>query len=93
VPKIKAAVSTAVGKQDAPTMAAAGQEFILSNLGPEGLSCYWYGALLRYADLYFMPETPAQRAGKQAAQPSQPERSSSRNGSGNVLRSTEMAAQ
>ena len=65
VPKIKAAVSTAVGKQDAPTMAAAGQEFVLSNLGPEGLSCYWYGALLRYADLYFMPETAAQRAAKQ----------------------------
>lgn len=50
-----------------PAIAAAGQQWVLDNLTPEALSCYWYGALQRYGELYFMEETEAQKKAKEEA--------------------------
>ena len=47
---------------DLPAIAAAGQAFALNDLSPAGLHCYWYHALVRYAELYFMEQTAAQAA-------------------------------
>lgn len=46
---------------EAPAIARAGQEFALTQLTPDALSCYWYGALQRYGELYFNEETAAQQ--------------------------------
>jgi hypothetical protein len=45
-----------------PPIARGGQQFVREQLTPEALHCYWLGALQRYAELYFMPKTPAQVA-------------------------------
>lgn len=54
-------MEVAIHSKSSPAIAAAGQEFVRNNLTPEALSCYWYGALQRYGELYFMEETEAQR--------------------------------
>ena len=59
-PKIKGEVEVAMQSVDVPAIAAAGQEFALTQLSEEGLNCYWYGALLRYGRLYLAEQTPAQ---------------------------------
>ena len=71
VPKIKAAVqeAMAVGLDRPPTIAQQGQKFVLEQLTPEALSCYWYGALMRYGDLYFSEETVAQISAKREGRP------------------------
>jgi hypothetical protein len=38
---------------EAPAIARAGQDFALHNLTAEALHCYWYGAIVRYAELFF----------------------------------------
>jgi hypothetical protein len=55
VPKIRKAVeeATAEGNEGPTRVAAAGQRWAMENLTPEALSCYWYGALQRYGELYF----------------------------------------
>jgi protein glucosyltransferase len=65
-PKIKKAVKAALSGKvtDVPEIAAAGQKFVLTQLTPEALSCYWYGALLRYGEMYFTEETEAQKEKK-----------------------------
>ncbi|KAH7625048.1 hypothetical protein Ndes2526B_g00429 [Nannochloris sp. 'desiccata'] len=62
-PKIKKVVEAALSSKtnDLPSIAAAGQQFALTQLSPEGLSCYWYGALLKYGELYFTEQTEAQK--------------------------------
>ena len=37
----------------------------MTQLTPDALSCYWYGALSRYGELYFAEETPAQKKEKE----------------------------
>jgi Glycosyl transferase family 90 len=56
---VKSALSSKT--TDLPSIAKAGQEFALTQLSPEGLSCYWYGALLQYGELYFTVQTEAQK--------------------------------
>lgn len=51
-----------LGLPDQPPIARAGQAFVRDQLTPEALSCYWLGALQRYSELYFLPQTPAQAA-------------------------------
>lgn len=51
-------MQASIDQTDLPAMAAAAQRFALHDLSPQALSCYWYEALVRYADLYFM-ERPA----------------------------------
>ena len=67
MPKIKAAVGAAVNPDltDPPAMAKAAKEFAMTQLTPEALSCYWYGALQRYAEMYFTEQTPAQKEAKE----------------------------
>jgi protein glucosyltransferase len=62
-PKIKKIIDAVLSSKSSklPAMAAAGQEFALTQLSPEGLSCYWYGALLKYGELYFTEQTEAQK--------------------------------
>ena len=45
-----------------PPIARGGQQFVREQLTPEALHCYWLGALQQYAELYFLPSTPAQAA-------------------------------
>lgn len=49
-PKIKKAVTQNIEKPS--HIARGGQEFIRQNLTDDALDCYWYGALLRYGDMY-----------------------------------------
>ena len=49
-PRIKKAVRKTINKHS--SIAKGGQDFIRRNLTDEALNCYWYGALLRYGDLY-----------------------------------------
>lgn len=49
-PKIRNAVVKTMKKQS--DIARGGQEFIRRNLTDDALNCYWYGALLRYGELY-----------------------------------------
>lgn len=51
-----------IGLPDQPPIARQGQTFVREQLTPEALSCYWLGALQRYAGIYFLPKTPAQMA-------------------------------
>ncbi|KAL4516541.1 hypothetical protein Ndes2526B_g05132 [Nannochloris sp. 'desiccata'] len=62
-PKIKKVVEAALSSKtnNLPSIAAAGQQFALTQLSPEGLSCYWYGVLLKYGELYFTEQTEAQK--------------------------------
>lgn len=52
-PKIKAAVKK--NRRSQSQVALQGQEFVKNNLTEEALSCYWYGVLLRYGELYLSP--------------------------------------
>ena len=51
-----------LGMAELPPIARGGQQFVREQLTPEALHCYWLGALQRYAELYFLPKTPAQVA-------------------------------
>ena len=62
VPRIREVVQRTLGLPDQPPIARAGQAFVREQLTPEALSCYWLGALQRYAEIYFLPQTPAQAA-------------------------------
>ena len=44
---------SAAGARRARAIAAQGQRFVLEQLTPGALSCYWYLALVHYARLYF----------------------------------------
>lgn len=59
-PRIKEIVqSTLMDASKMSDIAKAGQDFVVKNLTSDALSCYWYGALLRYADLYYYTPPPA----------------------------------
>ena len=61
-PRIKQVVQRTLNLADQPPIARAGQAFVREQLTMEALHCYWLGALQRYADIYYLPRTPAQEA-------------------------------
>lgn len=70
-PRIKALVEKAAGGGGEggapPAMAAAAAAFAARDLGPRGVSCYWYAALRRYAELYYAAGPAAAKV--EAAEP------------------------
>lgn len=66
--------ATKDGKDD-PEVALKGRAFVRDELSRDGLDCYWYGALLRYADLYFgsppFDTNPSTKPGERARQAAQ----------------------
>jgi hypothetical protein len=53
-------VTGTLGAREQPPIARQGQAFAREQLTTEALHCYWLGALQRYAELYFLPDTPKQ---------------------------------
>ena len=51
-------------------MAAAGQQFVKEQLTMEALRCFWYQALVRYAELYYSIDLKAEHAAERAARQS-----------------------
>ncbi|KAL6774600.1 hypothetical protein ACKKBG_A25610 [Auxenochlorella protothecoides x Auxenochlorella symbiontica] len=67
-PLIKQAVVDTLGGTKVPEIAANGQAWALHNLSEEGLSCYWYAAIKRYAEIYFDPRGEEAEKAEVAAQ-------------------------
>lgn len=61
-PRIKQVVQRTLDLPEQPPIAQQGQAFAREQLTMEALHCYWLGALQRYADIYYLPRTPAQEA-------------------------------
>ncbi len=61
-PRIKQVVQRTLDLPDQPPIARQGQAFVREQLTSEALHCYWLGALQRYAEIYYLPRTPAQEA-------------------------------
>ena len=61
-PRIKQVVQRTLSLPDQPPIARQGQAFVREQLTMEALHCYWLGALQRYAQIFYLPRTPAQEA-------------------------------
>ena len=61
-PRIKQVVQRTLDLPDQPPIARQGQACVREQLTSEALHCYWLGALQRYAEIYYLPRTPAQEA-------------------------------
>lgn len=66
-PRIKQVVQQTINLPEQPPIARAGQAFVREQLTLDALYCYWLGALQRYAEIYYLPPTPAQEAARGSA--------------------------